>query len=151
MVIGKNLLTITKIPFMKNTVILFLLILFSVAVFAQKPTKKPSSPKTTQTPPKTSGNEKEEFEKAANEAVAAERIKALQKFVGNFPKSEEKNRALELIVIARASIAEEKLNSNEIKDGIEFFKAAVKDAPVPVSDKLFTETILQFPTKLFWN
>jgi tetratricopeptide (TPR) repeat protein len=138
---------------MKNAIILFLLIFFSLSCFAQKPVKRiPPSPKTTQTPPKKLGGEKEEFEKAANETNASGRIKALKRFIENFPKSEQKIQALELIAQARVTIADEKFSAGELKDGIELIKEAVKDAPVaPVSDKLFTETLSQLPTKLFWT
>jgi tetratricopeptide (TPR) repeat protein len=133
---------------MKYSAVLFLLILFSLSVFAQKTntTKKPvNSTKTTV----KLGTEKEEFEKAVALTNPLERIAALQKFLKNFPKSAEKTRALELIVSARGQIGDDKLRLGETASGIEFFKAAVKDAPVPVSDELFTGLLLQFPTNLF--
>ena len=71
------------------------------------------------------------------------------KFAGNFPNSNDKNRALELVVSARAETADEKLRLNDTASGIELFKSAVKDAPNPVSDKLFAEILLQIPTNLF--
>ncbi|HXH69860.1 MAG TPA: tetratricopeptide repeat protein [Pyrinomonadaceae bacterium] len=136
---------------MKKLAVLFFLILFSFTTFAQKP--KPT--KRTASPAKpiaaNVGNEKAEFEKAVGQKNAAERIAALQKFVENFSKSNEKTRALELVVSARAEIADEKLRLNDTASGIEFFKLAVKDAPNPVSDKLFTEILLQIPTNLFFR
>lgn len=134
---------------MKYPAVLLLLILFSLTVFPQK-TK---TVKKTINPAKTSvagvGNEKEEFEKAAAMTSPPDKIAALQKFVKDFPKSAEKNRALELIVSARGQIGDEKLRANEIASGIEFFKKAVADAPTPVSDTLFTNVLLQFPTNVF--
>lgn len=131
---------------MKYSAVLFLLILLSLPVFAQKT-------KTTKTPAKITaekpGTEKEEFEKAIALTVPLDRVAALQKFIKNFPKSVNKNRAQELIVSARGQIGDEKLRLGETESGIEFFKSAVKDAPVPVSDELFTNLILQFPTNLF--
>ncbi len=136
---------------MKKSAVLFFLILFSLTTFAQKP--KPT--KRTESPAKTAvaniGNEKDEFEKTVNQKSAAERITALQKFVENFPKSNEKTRALELVVSARAEIADEKLRLSDTASGIELFTLAVKDAPTPVSDKLFTEILLQIPTNLFFR
>ncbi len=133
---------------MKQTALLFCLILFSFTAFAQKPkpVKKPTN-SANQTAKPTS--EKDEFEKAASQKNAAERIEALQKFIENFPKSDEKIHALELVVSARAEIADDKLRLGDTASGIEFFKSAVKDAPSPISDKLFTEIILQIPTNLF--
>jgi len=134
---------------MKYSAVLFLLILFSLSVFAQKTntTKKPvNSSKTTA---EKLGGEKEEFEKAVAVTNPIERIAALQKFIKNFPKSNEKTRAMELIVSARGQIGDDKLRLGEIQSGIDFFKAAVKDAPTPVSDELYTGLLLQFPTNLF--
>jgi tetratricopeptide (TPR) repeat protein len=133
---------------MKYSAVLFLLILFSLSIFAQKTTtKKPVN--STKTNVAKLGTEKEEFEKATAVATPLERIAALQKFIKNFPKSNEKTRALELIVSARGQIGDDKLRLGETQSGIDFFKAAVKDAPTPVSDELFSGLLLQFPTNLF--
>ncbi len=141
---------------MKKLAIIFLLILFAVSAFAQKPkpSKKPTNatkPKVTKPTPIPVGDVKEEFEKAVNQPDLAERITALQKFVNDFPNAEEKTYALELIVSGRAQIADEKLRLSDTIGGIELFKLAVKGAPIPISDKLFTEIILQIPTNLFFR
>ena len=141
---------------MKKVSIIFLLILFAVSAFAQKPkpSKKPTNaakPKITKPTPIPVGDVKEEFEKAASQPDVAERITALQKFVNDFPNAEEKTYALELIVSGRAQIADEKLRLSDTAGGIELFKLAVKGAPTPISDKLFTEIILQIPTNLFFR
>lgn len=135
---------------MKYSAVLLLLILFSLPAFAQKTktTKKPVNPAAKTTVEKL-GTEKEEFDKAVAVANPLERIAALQKFIKNFPESTEKTRALELIVSARAQIGDDKLRAGEKESGINFFKEAVRDAPVPISDALFMELILQFPTNLF--
>ncbi len=134
---------------MKKSVILFFLILFSLTTFAQKPKPTKRTASSAKTTAANIGNEKDEFEKAVGQKSAAERIAALQKFIENFPKSNEKTHALELVVSARAEIADEKLRLSDTASGIEFFTLAVKDAPNPVSDKLFTEILLQIPTNLF--
>ena len=141
---------------MKNSAILVLVIIFSLTAFAQKPKPAKKSPNAAPKPKVSKpvvnlGDEKEEFEKAVALTNALERIAALQKFIENFPKSAEKTRAQELIVSARAQIGDEKLRLNEIAEGVEYFKLAVKDAPQPMSDKIFNELILNFPTNLFWN
>ena len=134
---------------MKYSAVLFLLILFSLAVFPQKtkPIKKPVN--AAQTSVEKLGTEKEEFDKAAAVADPEQRIAALQKFIKNFPNSADVTRSLELIVSARGQIGDEKLRLGETEKGIAFFKAAVRDAPVPISDELLTKLILQFPTNLF--
>lgn len=129
-----------------------------MTVFAQKP-KKSNNPAQTKSPPakiiKTAdapiGKEAEEFEKAIARTVPADRIAALQRFTQNFPNSAAAIRAAELIVSARAELADTKLRSGEAQSGAELFKLAVRDAPTPISDKLFTEIILQIPTNLFFR
>ena len=68
-----------------------------------------------------------------------------------FPNPAEKIRALELIVSSRAQLADEKLRLGRNGGGIELFKQAVTEAPIPISDKLYSEVILQFPTNLFYR
>jgi tetratricopeptide (TPR) repeat protein len=138
---------------MRNFTILLFLLLFSLAAFAQKPKsiKKPDNSSKPANSSKPTGSEKEEFEKAAAKSNAAEKIKALQKFNLDFPNSAEKNKALELIAETRAQIADEKLRSGDVEGGVELFKLAVKDAPATISDKLFTEVILQIPNNLFFR
>ncbi len=138
---------------MKNSAIILFLILFSLTAFAQKPkpSKNPAKTRLAKTTPANAAGGKEAFEKVVNLTNAAERIAALQKFVEGFPKSDEKTHALELIVSGRAEIADEKLRLGDTQSGVKLFKLAVKDAPMPVSDKLFTEVILQIPTNLFFR
>lgn len=139
---------------MKNLFVIILLALFSLTAFAQKPKPTPkTSKKLTSIPekPKNLGSEKEEFEKAVALVGADERIAALKKFVEYFPNSEEKTHALELVVIARATLADEKLRAGDAAGGIEIFKLAVREAPKPASDKLLTEVLLLIPNNLFFR
>lgn len=155
---------------MKYSIILFLIIVLSLTASAQKPK---SSTKTSKSPTKAKlndktiskkissdkkaggekkiGSEKEEFEASIALTDAAKRIKALQKFIESFPKSEEVTRAQELIVSARAQLGDERLQAGETEKGLEFFKLAVSGAPKPMSEKLFADVILQFPTNLFFR
>ena len=140
---------------MRNFAVIILLIASSFSAYAQKPknVKKPvvaayTKPvKTSETPV----SEADEFAKAVAVENALERIKALQKFIAKFPQSPEKTKAQELVVTARAAIGDEKLRLSETEGGIELFRLAVKDSPQPVSDKFFSEILLQFPTNLFWR
>ncbi|MBA2621020.1 MAG: hypothetical protein H0U87_07455 [Acidobacteria bacterium] len=133
---------------MKNFLIAFFLILFSSGVFAQTPSKIPIDEAATA---KRFGGEKERFERALAQPDAAARIILLQKFVADFPESAERNRALELVVGARAALADEKLRAGDAAGGAALFKLAVKDAPAPVSDKLFGDVLLHIPTNLFFG
>ena len=132
---------------MRNLIVLFLIVLLSISVFAQNPTKKPTPKKTPQTT--KVADEKTEFEKAAAVVSSLERIAALQEFIKNFPASEQIVRAQELIVSARAQIGDEKLQAGEKENSFNFFKMAIQDAPTPISDQLFGAVILQIPTNLF--
>lgn len=147
---------------MKNSAILLFILIYSLTAFGQKskPVQKSTQPAKTvkkaaaakpSPTPLNAGNEKEEFEKAVAIADNTERIAALQKFLKDFSQSAEKTRALELIVSARAAIADEKLRLNEIESGVEMFKLAVKDAPATFSDKFFSEVMLQIPSNVFWR
>ena len=135
---------------MRNITVFIFIILFSLTTFAQ--TRRPT-PKNYRKPVSTVNPaiENGDFQKAVALVDAAERTAALQKFVEDYPRSKEKFRALELITSARAALADEKLRAGEKETGIELFKLAVRDAPKPVSDKLFTEVILQIPTSLFFR
>ncbi|HYP51627.1 MAG TPA: hypothetical protein VEQ34_11855, partial [Pyrinomonadaceae bacterium] len=128
--------------------LLLIVLLLSPAAFAQKPKQKPTPVKK---PPVVKLNETEEFDKAVAVASAPERIAALQKFLSDFPQTERKNRVLELIVSARAEIAEQKLTLNETEEGIKLFLLAAQEAPKPISEELFAKVILQLPTNLFYR
>ncbi|MGI8470005.1 MAG: tetratricopeptide repeat protein, partial [Pyrinomonadaceae bacterium] len=136
---------------MKKFYLFLIVVLFlSVPAFAQKPKPIRRNPLATQpkTPP---ANEKEEFDKAAAQTDLTQKIAALQNFAASFPESGERTHALELVVSARAQLADEKLRGGETATGIELFRQAVTDAPAPMSDKLFSEFVLQFPTNLFYG
>ena len=135
---------------MKHTAVIFTIILFSIGVFGQ-PTNPPVKNVKKPLAWKNSATEKAELEKAVALADTTERIAALIKFVEDYPKSKEKNRALELVTSGRAALADEKLRAGEKADGIELFKLAVRSAPQPISDKLFTTVILQIPNSLFFR
>ena len=134
---------------MKNLAILFFLIIFSLTVFGQTPKKTPKkTPKPTKTVVPKLGTETEEFEKAKAITDKNEKIAALQTFIKNFPASTEIVRAQGLIVSARAQLGDEKLRAGETQAGIDLFKLAVTEAPMPVPDDLFTKVILGFPINL---
>lgn len=115
---------------MRNLFILFLIFSFALAVFPQK------------------SNEKSDLDKALKTTPAYLKIGALQKFIEKYPKSKELNRVRESIVTARAEFADEKLKAGDFAGGIELLKTAVKEAPTPVSDRLFT-VLLTFPSNLY--
>jgi tetratricopeptide (TPR) repeat protein len=132
---------------MKNLAVVLVIVLFSFGAFAQmpKPTRKPISAARNPV------GEKDAFERAAALPNATERVTALQKFIKDFPRSEQKTRAGELIFVARATLADEKLRSKDAAGSVELFKLAVRELPKPVSDAFFTEVILQIPNGLYFR
>ncbi len=129
------------------------LFIFNFSANAQKakPTPKPKPP-VSKTPPKTKAKtESEQFEAIQKTADILERINGLRKFKAEFPKSEFNVRAAELLVSAYAQLGDEKLKNNEIEDGINYFKQAVKESPQPVSDVFFIKVLSQLPPNLFYR
>ena len=80
-----------------------------------------------------------------------EKVNLLKKFIVDFPRSQHIPRALELLVVARAAVADEKLRTGDAEGGVTLFKLAVMEAPDPIPEKLFTEIIAKFPYSLYWN
>ena len=120
-----------------------------------KPAAEKSKPaaakaKPASTPPKKP-SEQAEWDKANAIADAVKRIASLRKFVEAFPKSTRKASAFESISVTEAEIGNEKLAAGDMQAAAEFFKAAAKDAPKPVTDKLFTETLSKFPANLYFR
>lgn len=139
----------------KKSLFLFLaLIVFSsFSVFAQKtrPVRKPAPKNNLVKPAAKAESEKESLEKALAQTDLSAKITALQEFTRNFPKSENKTRALEIIVSSRAQLADQKLRAGETEAAVALFKEAVTDAPTPISEKLYADIIVQFPTNLFYG
>jgi tetratricopeptide (TPR) repeat protein len=137
---------------MRSLAFLLLIISFSLTTIAQDQRAsfdKKSDSVTPDTPKPR--DEKEEFRRAANQIDPAKRVADLQNFVENFPESEQKDRALGLIVSGRAELADKMLANGEATEGIKLFKLAVSEAPVPISNQLFTGVVLQIPNNLFWR
>lgn len=110
-----------------------------------------SKPKPSATPPKKVLDEKTEWETASNAADAAERITALQKFNEAFPASEKRKDALELISATRGQVGNEKLAAGDVSGAAAIFRLAASEAPKPMSDPLFTESLSKFPLNLFFR
>ena len=134
---------------MRNYLIIVLLLVFSIPSFSQKPGK--TSPKITPPPTATPVSEKQAFQNARNLTSLTDKIEALKKFNENYPNSEFRTFALELLVSTRAALGDQKLSLSDNQAGIDLFKFAVIEAPTPISDKLFNEIVVQFPANLFYR
>ncbi|MGZ8844035.1 MAG: TPM domain-containing protein, partial [Pyrinomonadaceae bacterium] len=93
-------------------------------------------------------DEKEEVEVTLTKP-AAERIELLKAFIAAHPKSVAVPRAYELIVAARATVGDQKLQAGDVTGGLEEIRLALVEAPSEMTDWLFTEVIARIPMNLF--
>ena len=127
-----------------------ILIILAFSIFAQNPKPTPKGTKANLAKNnKLALKEKDDFEKARALANLDEKITALQKFAEDYPKSNDRITALEIVVSTRAQLGDEKLRAGENEAGLKFFKDAVTDAPVPMSEKLFAELEKQENTSAY--
>ncbi len=131
---------------MKNLAILFFLFIFALTAFGQTPKKTPKPVKPVAVKP---GTETEELEKAKAITDPNERIAALQNFIKNFPGSTEVPGVHGSIVTARAELGIIKLQAKDVQGGVEFYKLAVQESPVPVPDEIFAKVLLGLPVSLY--
>ncbi|NNE97761.1 MAG: tetratricopeptide repeat protein [Pyrinomonadaceae bacterium] len=137
---------------MRNLVLVILLLTISVTLYPQDSSNTVAKKDDSTSEKDTKlGDDKSEFKNATSQPTAEDRILALKKFIDDFPESDMKIRAQEIIVSSRAEIADEKLRLGENEAGIELFKLAVKEAPEPVSEKVFSGLLAKFPLNLFWR
>jgi tetratricopeptide (TPR) repeat protein len=106
-----------------------------------EPTPAPADP----------ASESAAWDEAMAASVTSEKVDLLQKFVKSYPGSAERTHALELLTVARASFADEKLEAGDTEAGVSLFRAALKEAPKPYADRFFTEVISRIPSNLYWH
>lgn len=128
---------------MKFIALLFLIAASSSSVFAQIAQSRLSPAYSAV----SINDEEKEFARAIA-LDAPEKTAALQKFVENFLKSKKKDRNTELLVRARAILADEMLRSNDTAGAFALYKLAFADAPPSVSDELFNEVLIKIPNNL---
>ncbi|MDT7779153.1 MAG: hypothetical protein QOC99_1665 [Acidobacteriota bacterium] len=143
------------------------LLLHSQVVLAQRKSvdAKPAA-QAVKAKPKTTGKPKAGAQQAAaqkpsdedalkaelDEVVkldAAARVERLRAFVKENPDSAQTLRAQELLTSSRAALGDERLRGGDRAAGVELFRAAVAEAPLQMSDKLFAEVVSQLPANLY--
>nr|HMT09356.1 tetratricopeptide repeat protein [Pyrinomonadaceae bacterium] len=123
---------------------------------AKKPAAK-ATPKATpkrpaaQSTPTKAAVEKADWDKAVVIEDARERISSLVTFLAKYPKSTRKTDALEIILKLRSDLANERLVAADTPAAVELFKAAVANAPTPVSDKMFDEILSKVAPNLYFR
>ena len=127
---------------------------------AAKPTATPKKPGTVKSPtpkpkaqpiPKKTPDENEVFQKASAISTPAEKIKALRKFLLDFPKTEKKPAVQEMLVTVNYDEGVSLLNSGKPPESARSFAAAVSDAPTPIPDSIFADKLLKSLPALFWG
>ncbi len=108
-----------------------------------------TSAKSTQPTPTPEDKHKTDFESAIAAATAEQRSEALSRFVSDYPDSERRHEAQAALLIARIAMADEKLISGDIPGAAALYKLAIAEAPQPVNDDLFAETMIRLPGNLF--
>lgn len=139
---------------MRNAVLIFLVLFLSTGLIAQKPSsgkkRVSAGPVATAKAPKPP-SEKEQFVAASAHELAGDRVAALQKFLTDFPESEHRTAAQELIASSRVLLAEEKLLSGDRVGAAELYKLVIEEAPKPFTNQMFRESIAAIPATLFWR
>jgi tetratricopeptide (TPR) repeat protein len=115
---------------------------------AKNSPSRPARPTRSPVAPPNPEDEKEEVELTLTKPVV-ERIELLKTFIATRPKSVAVRRAQELVVSARATLGDQKLQAGDIPGGLEQFQLALSEAPTDMSDRLFTEVIARIPMNLF--
>ncbi len=137
---------------MRHILLVLTILLLFTGTFAQKAKRPAGGSRTNKAElSATALDDKTDLEKAIAIKNAAERTVALQKFLADHPRSGQKEKALESLVVARAAWADEKLANDDAEGGIELFELALREAPQPIPARLFSEAIVKFPTNLFWR
>ena len=137
---------------MKNLAILLVILLFSLAITAQKgpPVKRPVVAKPTPVAADPAA-EKARLDELLGDSDPADRIVELKKFISDYPNSGEKPRAVDALVAAYAALGDEKLLANELDKGVALFTSATAEIPKPIPARLFTEVVSKFPANLYYR
>jgi tetratricopeptide (TPR) repeat protein len=110
-------------------------------------TRRNARPQRANTP-EEDADESEEVELTLTLPLA-ERITALKQFLADYPNSRSKPRAQELLVSAHAALGDQQLKNGDTTQGMENFRLAVEEAPLDVTEKLFSGVIAQIPLNLY--
>ncbi|MCA1566821.1 MAG: hypothetical protein LC803_14490 [Acidobacteria bacterium] len=136
--------------------LLLLFVCLSAATGATVAQKKPAAKgarAAAPQPPKARAARGEEALKAELEVLlklpSAGRVEGLRAFLKANPRTPLRTRATEQLVSAHAALADERLQAQDTKGGVELFKQAVALAPAEMSDKLYYEVVSQLPANLF--
>ena len=128
---------------MNAVIIAILCLLLAVGSFAQQDAASPEP-----TPPaETSATDLDQVMAITD---VSQRASELEKFRDENAEHPRLAEALEALVIARASLADETLRGGNTLAGIALFKQSVREAPRPAPDRLFGDVLAKIPANLFY-
>jgi tetratricopeptide (TPR) repeat protein/uncharacterized membrane protein YgcG len=116
-----------------------------IAKSTAKPSPSPAKKKNT---PEDDEAEADAVGNMQTHAYAA-RVVELREFIDTHPESKSKAYATELLVSSRAALGDEKLLAGDREGGLEQLRLAIEEAPLDLSDKLYTGVITQIPFNLY--
>jgi Tfp pilus assembly protein PilF len=80
---------------------------------------------------------------------AEKRIGVLKDWIATHPTSTALPRAKEILVVAHAQFAGQRMQAGELDKGLEQFRLALSDASADMPDRLFTEVLARIPLSLY--
>jgi tetratricopeptide (TPR) repeat protein len=113
-----------------------------------KPLKTPAADRKPAASPMSPEDELEQVE-LTQTLPAEKRIDALKDYLATHPTSVALPRAKELLVVAHAQFAGQRMQAGDVNKGLEQFRLALSDAPVDMPDPLFTEVLARIPFSLY--
>lgn len=139
----------------KSLFVLLLTLIFATPdVLAQRAQSKKNVAKSTASTSvsnnsKTGDKPTAAFEALRNSVNAFERIDKLNQFIVDFPRSELKIKAVEMLVVSHIEVGEASFQSNDKTSGAEHFQRAALTFEPAVSDGIFNDFIVKLPFNLF--
>jgi tetratricopeptide (TPR) repeat protein len=113
-----------------------------------KPLKTPAPDRKPAASPMSPEDELEQVE-LTQTLPAEKRIGALQDYIATHPTSVALPRARELLVVAHAQFAGQRMQAGDVDHGLEQFRLALSDAPPDMPDRLFSEVLARIPPSLY--
>jgi uncharacterized membrane protein YgcG/tetratricopeptide (TPR) repeat protein len=113
-----------------------------------KPLKTPTPDRKPAASPMSPEDELEQVE-LTQTLPAEKRIEVLKDYIANHPTSVALPRAKELLVVAHAQFAGQRMQAGNVDQGLEQFHLALTDAPVDMPEGLFSEVLARIPFSLY--
>src|SRR4051794_21521178 len=137
---------------MRSLVIsVFVFLLVPTAFSQAKPKKTPVKTKSAAASQKRpAASEQSVWDKAMAQTDPAQRVAALKKFIASYPRSSRITEALTNLSTDEGGLGNDSLAVGDVDAAAVYFKAAAKDAPKPIPDKLYA-VVSKFPANLFFR